>query len=236
LRRVLTRRAFATGCALALLVCGCSSGSGKAAPTTTRKPAATLPPTTRAPVTTTSTTTTTTTVPPADLLLESLVLKDAPSGFTRRPDSLADTGRTNLNKAAREDPLNNEQDARQLLVGAGFIRGHQRQWSTENAVGQNFIYVYQFATPEGATAYLSHWRAAVIADANATANGFAPVPFTPTIPGAMGLLSRIPRASSGVVLFAKGAFAVQAVVTGGPGVDERSPTTLLAVAQYALLP
>jgi len=226
---VLRRRALVTGCAVAVVVAGCSSGSGKAEPTTTVKaPASTTPPTTRAPVTTSTSTTT----PVPGPLLVTLILEDVPSGYPQQPDVLAATGPTDLEKAVLEDPLNDENEARQLLVTAGFLRGYQRQWSTENVVGQNFIYLYQFATPAGATSYLSHWRAAAIADVASA----APVPFTPAVPGSTGLLSRSERASSGVVLFAKGPYAVQAVVTGGPGVDESSRTTELAFAQYARLP
>ena len=72
----------------------------------------------------------------------------------------------------------------------------------------------------------------VIADVS----GNPPVPFTPPIPGSIGLASRTNRASSGIVLFAKGVYAVQAVSTGDPSVDQEQPTTDLAFAEYALLP
>ena len=223
---MLTRGALVAGSALIVLACGCSSGTPKTAPTTTVKPPA--PTSTRPPTTSAPKTTTTFAGPP----LAPLVLKDAPSGYPRRADSLADTGPTDLEKAVLDDPLNDPKDARQTLRAAGFLRGYQRQWSTSDTIGQNFIFVYQFATPAGALSYLSHWRTAVIADAS----GAPPVPFTPLVPGAIGLESRTSRASSGVALFAKGVFAVQAVATGGPGLDPRPPTNSLALAQYALLP
>jgi hypothetical protein len=164
--------------------------------------------------------------------LESLILKDVPSGFLRRADSLADTGPTGLEKAALEDPLNDLNNARQTLRAAGFLRGYQRQWSTGDTIGQNFIFLYQFATRAGALSYVAHWRTAVIADVS----GSPPVPFASLVPGAIGLQSTSDRASSGVVLFAKGVYAVQAVATAGPGRDPRPPTNSLALAQYALLP
>jgi hypothetical protein len=207
---------------------GCSSGSPKTEPTTTVKPPAST--TSRPPTTSSSLPKPTTSFPgPA---LESLVLKDAPSGFPRRADSLADTGPTPLEKAALEDPLNDLNAARQTLRAAGFLRGYQRQWSTGDTIGQNFIFVYQFATGAGALVYVAHWRTAVIADVS----GSPPVPFTSPVPGAIGLQSTSDRASSGVVLFAKGVYAVQAVATAGPGQDPQPPTNSLAVAQYALLP
>lgn len=228
---MLTRRALATGCASVLVACGCSSGSGKAEPTTTvRAPTSTrpAPSSTRAPVTTS----TTTTIPGS--LLEPLILKDAPSGFGRELDSVGDTGPTNLEKAVRDDALSDERDARLALKGAGFLRGYQRQWSAHNGVDQNFIYLYQFATTEGAQSYLSHWRDAALVSGTTRA---PPVPFAPTnVPGAIGLQGRDERGSVGVVLLAKGPFAVQALVTGEPRIDQSLPASALALAQYVLLP
>jgi len=224
---VLTRRALVAGSALIVVACGCSSGSGTTAPTTTLTAPA---PTITAKTTTSTSTPTTVTFPgPA---LEPLVLEEAPSGYGRKPDTLADTGFTDLNKAVRDDALSAEADARQALVSAGFLRGYQRQWSTEPAVSQNFMYVYQFATPEGAAQYLSHWTAT----ATAGASRAGPLPFTPTVPGWIGLKADDALGSSGVVLFSKGPYAVQAVSTGAPGIDQADPTTTLAFAQFARLP
>ena len=206
-----------------MLVCGCSSGSAKVTPPTV----------TAAPVTTTSTTsppTTTTTFPGPPLA--PLVLTTVPSGYERKPDTLADTGPTDLKKAVLDDALSDEGEARRALTTAGFLRGYQRQWSTEPAISQNFIYVYQFATPEGAQSYLAHWSSTVTAGASRA----GPVPFTPRLPGAIGLKAVDERGSSGVVLFSKGVYAVQAVSTGASALDQADPTTALAFAQYALLP
>ncbi len=222
---MLTRGALVAGSALVVVACGCSSGSGKTVPTTTAKPPVSR--TTGAPATL-PTTTLSIPGPP----LASLVLEDAPSGFPRKPNTLADTGPTNLEKAVRDDALSDERDARQALTAAGFLRGFQRQWSTEPAVSQNFLYVYQFATPAGAKSYLSHWRSAVIAGASRA----APVPFTPSLAGAIGLKANDPRGASGVVLFSKGPYAVQAVTTSGPRTDQAGESTALAYAEYARLP
>ena len=174
--------------------------------------------------------TTTTSIPGPPL--EPLILKDAPSGFTRQADSLAATGPVDLDKAVQDDPFTGETEARRLLLAAGFLQGYQRQWATEPGVSQNFIYVYQFETPEAAASYITHWRAAAVAGPTRS----APVPFTPGLPGAVGLKGNDERGSSGLVVFSKGPYAVQAVVTGDAGVDQSGPAAELALAQYALLP
>jgi hypothetical protein len=174
----------------------------------------------------------TTTTPIPGPPLATLMLKDAPSGFFLEAESTADTGPTDLEKAVQDDALTPAGEARRALKAAGFLRGYQRQWSTANGVGQNFDYVYQFATPEGAKSYLAHWRSAAIAGATRA----DPVPFVPVLPGAIGLKGNDNRGSSGVVLFSKGPYAVQAVVTGGHGVNQSGPAGELAFAQYALLP
>jgi hypothetical protein len=156
---------------------------------------------------------------------------EVPSGFPRKPDSTADTGPTDLKKAAQDDVLS--PDARQLLSSAHFVRGFQRQWATADAVGQNFIFLYQFATPQGASSYILHWRDAILAgNTGPTAVPFSP----PTIPGALGLRAFNVDGSTGVVLFAKGPYAVQALVTGAANVDQSLAASTLALAQYARLP
>jgi hypothetical protein len=208
---------------MVVLACGCSGGSdGEGAPTTTAQPTVT----TRPPATAS---TTTTTIPDP---LEPLILKVAPSGFPRQDDSFASTGPVDLEKAVLDDPFGSADAARRTLLAAGFVRGYQRQWTVEPGVNQNFIYVYQFATPEGAASYLTHWRAVAVAGPFRR----TPVPFTPVLPGATGLKGNDGRGSSGLVLVSKGPYAVQAVVTGPPAVQQAEPATQLAFAQYALLP
>ena len=53
-----------------------------------------------------------------------------------------------------------------------------------------------------------------------TPTGCGSVPFTPTVPGWIGLKANDPRGSSGIVLFSKGPYAVQAVSTGDVGIDQ----------------
>ena len=227
LRGVLNRRALATGCALVVLACGCTRGAGKAEPDPTTTTATAPGSSSSAPVSSSSSTTSV----PVGSTLEPLILKVVPSLYVREPDSLANTGPTDLDKAASDDAVT--RDARGALVRAGFVRGYQRQWSSNDTIGQNFIFVYQFATPAGARSYLPTWRAAAISGSTRA----PPVPFTPTnVPDAIGLRAADARGSSGVVLFAKGPYAVQALVTGRSRIDQSSHATALALAQYVLLP
>jgi len=229
LRRVRTRGALA-GCALLVLACGCSSGSGKSAPNPTVAPTSTASTTTSSAPTTTSTTTTL----PAGPSVASLILVTAPDPFVREPDSAADTGPTDLTKAATDDVLS--PDAHDALVNAGFVRGYQRQWASNNDVSQNlFVFLYEFATPAGAQTYVQHWRGAILGGANA--QGVAvPAPFTPIVPGSFGLAAKDATGASAIVLYAKGNFAVQVSVTGDPTADLTAPANAAALAQYQLLP
>ena len=113
----------------------------------------------RAP-TTTTTTTRREQVPAS--ALEKLVLRDV-SGFKLQSEDIADTGPTDLNKAALDDvSCNVGCDARQELTSAGFVDGYQRPWTsvdeTGSTVNQDYIYLYEFESPEGARQYAQHWR------------------------------------------------------------------------------
>lgn len=220
------------GVALAL-GCGCSSGGGSARPpaSTTSRPKST----TAIPSTSATASTTTTTILATGPPLESLILKIAPSGYSPMADSVADTGSTNFAKAAVDDPFGSPAAAKAALVSAGFLRGYERQWATSDAIGQNFLFLYQFATPAGAQEYVLHWQAGIEATGGGPAS--VPVPFAPSlIPGAIGLRSGDKTGSSGIVLFSKGPYAVEAEVAGGPSINQSLPANALALAQYTLLP
>jgi hypothetical protein len=229
---VLIRRAIVLGCALVVLGAGCSDsdGSGEAAPTTT----ASAPTTTRAPSTTTTTRPDQT--PPS--ALEGLILSDVPGGFKRQSDEIADTGPADLDKAALDDVTCNVGcDARQALTSAGFVDGYQRAWTSVDDAGstvnQDYVYLYEFETPEGAQEYAQHWRETLLT----SAQGAQIVSFTPAfIPGAVGLQVSDRLGSTGVAIFAKGPYAVRAVVNGGPSVDQSGSVSALASQQYQNLP
>jgi hypothetical protein len=220
---------------LLALACGCSSASDKAP---NPRPVTTTTKTTVARTTTSTVPVrSTTSIPVAGPTLRSLIPTEVPSGFPRKPDSAADTGPTDLKKAAADDVLSS--DPRQALVNARFLRGYQRQWAAEGGAAnivtaaQNFLFLYQFATPEGASSYVTHWRTAILAQNT----GPTPVSFSPlNIPGAIGLRASDVDGSSGVVLFAKGPYAVEALVTGRANIDQSLAASALALAQYVRLP
>jgi hypothetical protein len=249
---VLIRRATVAACAIAFLACACSSSGNKAAPPTTTKA---KPPTTKPRSTTTraatgttvpstagtgtgTTIAPTTTVPSAKVA--DLILNDAGPGFLLQPDSIADTGPTKIGKAADDDVSPN---ARAALVDTQFQDGYQRQWINNAADGTNnndFIFLYQFATPGGAQIWAQHWRQTL---ENTPHQGASLTSFSPSeIPGAMGLSSANKTSgSTGVVIFSKGNYAVQVIVNsvnvnGGDSPDQSGAATALGVEQYQRLP
>ncbi len=236
---MLRRTAIALTCALLLLAAAACSSSDKGAqqtPTTAKHRTTTSRP---AHSTTTRPSTPTTagiTVPPPPEL-SSLILGTGPPGYEQQADDIGDTGPTDLDKAAEDD---NSDTARATLQSAGFQDGYQRQWtsidsSTGNTLNQDFVFLYRFATPEGAAAWMQHWRVNLITTntSKTRINTFTP----PEIPGAVGLSAiNAKQGSTGVVLFTKGPYAVQALVVGGPSVDQTGSASDMAFAQYQHLP
>jgi hypothetical protein len=245
--RVRVHGVVVAGCALLGLASACSSSHSSKPPATSTTIAPTTTTTARststsAPVTTaTSGVTTTSTTVPAGPKLSTLILKDAPSAYPLQPDSAADTGPTGLHKAALDDVLNSPAQATALLRRNGFVAGYQRQWAEVGEVHENFVFLYQFATTVGAQAWVQHWEAEI----NGANSGATPVAFTPAlVPGAIGLRAQDATGAQGVVLFVKGPYAVEALSTQSAPynashpqyADQSVPASLLAAAQYALLP
>ncbi len=81
--------------------------------------------------------------------LERAVDVAVPDGFERQPDDVADTGPSDLEKAARDE---SGPDGRARLQSARFLRGYQRLW-----VGPDYTeligFVYEFCDPAGAQAF-----------------------------------------------------------------------------------
>jgi hypothetical protein len=235
---VLKRTATAISSALLVLACSCSgSGGGQAQQSPTSTAVKRRPPTTRSlrPTTTIYAGPTTVAVPPPPGLAD-LILSTGPAGFEQQPDAVGDTGPTNLAKATNDDI---SQDGRRALLSAGFEAGYQRQWTsidpTGNTPNQDFVFLYRFATPAGAQSYVQHWQVTLLTTntSSATIQSFTP----PFIPGAIGLSAiDSKQGSTGVVLFAKGQYAVQALVIGGPSVDQSGSASDMAYAQYQRLP
>ena len=81
--------------------------------------------------------------------------------------------------------------------------------------------------------YAQHWQETLLA----TGQGAQLESFTPAnVAGAVGLRVADKLGSTGVVIFAKGPYAVRAVVNGGPNVDQSGPASDLASQQYQQLP
>ena len=232
-----------------LLACVCSSSANKATPPTTTKartpttrpnpkPTTTTTGTSTVPTGTGTTVATTATVPPAKVA--DLILNDAGPGFLLQPDAIADTGPTKIGKAADDDI---SPDARKILNATKFVDGYQRQWLNNGANGNNnndFIFLYEFATPSGAALWVQHWNQTL---ENTPHSGAALTTFSPSeIPGALGLSSSNKSSgSTGVVLFSKGNYAVQVIVnsvnlSGGTSADQSGAATALAVEQNQRLP
>jgi hypothetical protein len=247
LKVVLIRRAIISGCAVALLATACSSsGSGARATPTTRAKAGTTKPTsttkaqpgtTRPAGGTVTTTPTVTTVPQPQT--KDLILGDVGPGFVLQPDEIADTGPTNIDKAANDET---NPQARKVLQATRFVDGYQRQWKnidTSGNTNNDFIFLYQFETPSGAEFYAQQWRQTLVNTPHpgVPLSSFSP----PEIPGAMGLSSSTTSGSTGIVIFSKGNFAVQTIVNSvnlnrGDSPDQTGAATALALLQYNRLP
>jgi hypothetical protein len=238
------RRAIVSGCTLIALTGACSSGEkfqgGPRVTTTTALGpiiSSNPPP---ASVTTTEPGTDGTvppdtvpgTVPPVGSLA-SLLITSVPDGFPQQIDTVADTGPTDLAKAAQDD---NSTNARRALLVTGFVRGFQRLWTgvdSDSNDSQNFIFLYEFQSAKGAQGYADHWR---ITDVQ-NASGAAPTTFSPAyMPGSVGLRIQDKTGSTGVVIFSKGVYAVRAIVNGGSRANPAGAVTQLALKEYTLLP
>ena len=233
------RRAIVSGCALVALTGACSSNapkiSGGPLPTTTVPQGPVITHKTQpTPATTTQAGATTPTTVPPEGSLASLLITSVPSGFVQQIDAVADTGPTDLAKAALDDLSIN---ARRALLVTGFVRGYQRQWTGLDAEqkkdSQNFIYLYQFQSAKGATGYAEHWRVTDIQNAGKV----TPSTFSPAyMPGSVGLRIQDKTGSTGVVIFSKGVYAVRAIVNGAATTNPAGAVTQLAEAEYVKLP
>jgi hypothetical protein len=178
-----------------------------------------------------------TTAPPA--ALKDLILGDAGTGYILQPDEIAETGPTNITKAANDEI---DPKARKVLQVTGFVDGFQRQWKNIDDAGNNnndFLFLYEFETPDGAQFYAQNWRQSLV---NTPHAGVPLTSFSPSeIPGAMGLSSTTKSGSTGIVIFSKGNYAVKALVNSvnlnrTPSGDQSGAATALAVLQYNRIP
>jgi hypothetical protein len=158
---------------------------------------------------------------------------DVPSGYARQPDSVDDTGPSDLEKAVADD---GGDDARDVFTRDKFVRGYQREWARSQDE-QIVSYVYQFADKAGADDYTKR----VTADAGAQTAG-APIAgatittfAVPGIGGAAGVNTSDPTFATSTVTFVKGPYSVQVVVNSTRTDGLQSLVTSLAEEQYSRL-
>lgn len=151
-----------------------------------------------------------------------------PAGYVRQPDSVDDTGPSDLEKAVADD---GEDDARDTFTRDKFVRGYQREWvRTED--DEIVSYVYQFADNAGAVDYTKR----MTADAGAQTAGVTIETFTvPGIAGAVGVNGSDPSFATSTVTFVKGPYSVQVVVNGTKPDGLQSMVTSVAEEQYSRL-
>ena len=75
-----------------------------------------------------------------------LLITSVPSGYAQQPDSVGDTGPSDLAKAIRDD---GSPDARAVLTQDGFVVGYQRLWRTAD---KREIIVFLFTAKYAASA------------------------------------------------------------------------------------
>jgi hypothetical protein len=151
-----------------------------------------------------------------------------PAGYTRQPDTVDDTGPSDLEKAIADD---GEADARDVFTRDRFVRGYQREWA-RSADDQIISYVYQFADNAGAVDYTKR----VTADAGAQTEGVSVGLFDVAgIAGAVGVNGSDPSFATSSVTFVKGPYSVQVVVNSISPTGLQALVTSVAEEQYSRL-
>ncbi len=82
--------------------------------------------------------------------LEALLVNSLPDGYVQVDDVEADTGPSNLSKAVSDD---GGVDGKAVLIGAGFVNGHQRLWQTGDQGSTVYVRLYEFSNANGAASY-----------------------------------------------------------------------------------
>jgi hypothetical protein len=151
-----------------------------------------------------------------------------PAGYARQPDTVDDTGPSDLEKAVADDGAG---DARDVLTRDRFVRGYQREWA-RNENDQIVSYVYQFADNAGAVDYTSR----VASDSRAPIEGVPLGLFDVAgIAGAAGVNGSDPSFATSSVTFVKGPYSVQVVVNSTSPAGLQALATSLAEEQYSRL-
>jgi hypothetical protein len=211
LRSLITHRLSLTGGiasgVMSLAACGTVSPAAQPATTATAAP--------------------TPTATPKAVALADLFITALPSGFTLQPDSVGDTGPSDLAKAARDD---GSAGAAILLTQDGFVAGHQRLWAQKSDGTYVVIFLYRFDNPTGAARYEQHGVGLMVGDPSARKTSVS----VPGISGATGLTGTVQGRPVDAVAYVKGDYLVQVGMQGtsaSPGVAIQ-----LAQDQFARLP
>lgn len=223
-----TRPIAVLAAALALLA-GCStstSSTDKTSGTTSVTTSAAVPASTTLPADTTEN-------PPVTETSQSRALAAkliaAVPGYVVQPNSLGDTGPSDLDKAVRDDGRPN---AREELTSDHFVVGYQRLFTPPDKGRFVILFLYQFADPAGASKYLQSTAKAALAPLDgATVTPFA----VPGIAGATGVQGKSGGTTFHDVEFVKGNYLVM-VETNDEHGDAAKPSAVdLAAQQYARL-
>jgi len=207
------------------LLASCSSTKTKSSPPTVVSTTST----TTVPASTTVASVGVGPVPGSDAELAARLVTAVPAGFELQPDSVGDTGPSDLAKAVKDDGA---PDAEQVLRSEGFVRGYQRLWAGPSG-SQIIVFIYQFGTQTGANQDFQRAKSQLAGEAPPQAAAFTvdglPADASAAIAGTSA------DGSAAIVLFTTGVFNVQVVgnATALDGLQERvSP---IAKDQYSRL-
>ncbi len=197
------RRTLASVLLLATLAAGCSSDEAASPEARPETPATSVAP-----------------LDPAEL--EPLVLDEAPSGFTRAADEDGAAGATDLTAAAADT---SDPGAAEALVEAGFVRGWQRLWVSDDDEDELFLLVYEFADEDGATDFFDQTAG------EASTQGGEGVFEVPGLPGAVGVTGGGDGLSVSAVVATTGAYLVQVIGNGPDPGPSRGTVIAMTTAQ-----
>ena len=155
------------------------------------------------------------------------LVKTVPPGFVQQPDSVGDTGPSDLAKAARDDGA---PDAQTALTQAGFLHGYQRMWRTADQKQTIVVIVYHFRTAAGSSAY-----AARSAATDAAGSSPAPAPASFAVAGIPGAVGYADGGDTSVTL-TRGAYSVNVQAKAPDGATSQRLAQQIAAAQYTVLP
>jgi hypothetical protein len=160
--------------------------------------------------------------------LEALLITSLPDGYAQVDDAEADTGASDLAKAARDD---GGADAEAVLTGAGFVEGFQRSWQTQDQTGLIIAFLYEFSEADGAAMYAERAIETFESDP-----ALAAVPFeVDGIPDANGRSLTNLEVDGGLassIVFSTGGYLVQIVVIGPTGDANQALAQQLAQDQF----